>query len=399
MNAMKLKVSISLLCAISLFGLSSCDKIKQATAPDVTVEQVRKLIPARVSERAAWAEQMLTVMQQLNIRQNLSNSCTIIAVIDQESNFHADPVVAGLGHTAMTEMNQRLEAKLGRFVAGQFQNMLREKPTAEDNFAARLQRVKTEKQLDQLYREMFAFFEDNYNIGLLTGVAGLFAGQPLSEYFNPISTLGSMQVHIHYASQHKTHAMNLKTLRDYLYSREGGLYYGIHRLMLYSAQYDRPLYRFADYNSGIYSSRNAAVQATINQLMDASAAQSQGQTLTLDGDLLLYGHDKDILSTPSSTELAIQTLFGQNSISISARQIRSDLKKEKAEKFEKTDTYLAILRLYQTRFNRLPAYAMMPEVVISGPKLSREYNTAWFANHVEKRYQRCMQQGERLGLY
>ncbi|MFZ3192679.1 MAG: DUF1615 family protein [Moraxellaceae bacterium] len=388
---MKSKASIAVLCAISLFGLSSCDKIKQATAPDVTIEQMRKLIPARVSERDEWAEQTLNIMQQLEIRRNLTNSCTIIAVVDQESNFHADPVVAGLGETAMTEMNQRLEAKLGKFVAGQFQDMLKQKPTPEDNFARRLQRVKTEKQLDQLYREMFAFFEDNYNIGLLTGVAGLFAGQPLSEYFNPITTLGSMQVHISYADQHKTHAMNLAALRDHLYTREGGLYYGIHRLMMYSAEYDKPLYRFADYNSGMYSSRNAALQQAVNKLTE--------QQLALDGDLLLYGRDKDVLSKPSTTELAIQALFTQYAVPISARQIRRDLKKEKSEKFEKTDTYLEIQRLYQIRFSQQPDYAIMPEVVISGPKLSRDYNTAWFANRVDGRYQRCIKQGERLGLY
>ena len=119
----------------------------------------------------------------------------------------------------------------------------------------------------------------------------------------------------------------------------------------------------------------------------------------LDGDLLLYGRDKDVLSDASSTELAIQALFAQYSLPISARQIRRDLKKEKTEKFEKTDTYLEIQRLYQIRFEQPPAYAIMPEVVISGPKLSRDYNTAWFANRVNSRYQRCMQQGERLGLY
>lgn len=395
MNMMTSKASIVLLCAVSVFGLSSCDRIKQATAPDVSHDEMSKLLPTRVSERSEWATQLLESMQQLDVRRNLTNSCSIIAVVDQESNFHADPAVAGLGQTAISEMNKRLEDKLGKFVAGQFQNMLREKPTPADNFASRLQRVKTEKQLDQLYREMFAFFEDNYNVGILTGVAGLFAGQPLSEYFNPVTTLGSMQVHIHYADQHKIRATNWADLRDHLYTREGGLYYGIHRLMTYSAAYDKPLYRFADYNSGMYSSRNAAVQAAVNRMTKTT----EGQPLALDGDLLLYGRDKDILRQQSSTELAIQALFSTYTVSISASQIRRDLKKEKTEKFEKTETYLEIQRLYQIRFEQPPAYAIMPEVVISGPKLSRDYNTAWFANRVNGRYQRCMQQGERLGLY
>ncbi|MEC7120399.1 MAG: DUF1615 family protein [Pseudomonadota bacterium] len=379
-----------LLLTLTLSGLTGCDKLKQATAPDVSVEQVRQLIPARVAERRAWASAVVDVMTQLEIRRHLVNTCSIIAVVDQESNFHADPVVAGLGQTAMREMNQRLEDKLGKFVAGQFQKMLHEKPTPEDNFAKRLKRVKTERQLDQLYREMFDFFESHYKLGVLTGVAGVFASKPLSEYFNPITTLGSMQVHIDYADAHKTHSSDLATLRDHLYTREGGLYYGIHRLMTYPAQYDQPLYRFADYNSGMYSSRNAAIQQAINQLDD--------QRLALDGDLLLYGRDKDVLSTVSSTEAAIRQLFTKYTVNVSAGQIRRDLKKEKTKKFEKTETYREIQRLYQIRFERLPDYAIMPEVVISGPKLSRDYNTAWFANRVNGRYQRCLQQGKRLGL-
>lgn len=85
-----------------------------------------------------------------------------------------------------------------------------------------------------------------------------FVGQDIAEKMNPITTLGSMQVHINYAKEHKRTSMNINELRDDLYTQFGGLYYGIHRLMMYPADYDKPIYRFADYNSGMYSSRNAA---------------------------------------------------------------------------------------------------------------------------------------------
>ena len=83
---------------------------------------------------------------------------------------------------------------------------------------------------------------------------------------------------------------------------------------------------------------------------------------------------------------------------VTPRQIRSDLKKEKEKKFEDTATYRAVAKLYQEITKKEPFYAMMPEVVISGPKLSRDYNTNWFATRVNGRYQTCMQRAKRIKI-
>lgn len=80
------------------------------------------------------------------------------------------------------------------------------------------------------------------------------------------------------------------------------------------------------------------------------------------------------------------------------RQIRDDLKKEKEKKFEDTQTYLAVQKLYQNKTKKEPIYATMPQVVISGPKLSRDYNTNWFASRVNGRYETCMQRAKRIKL-
>ncbi|WP_394998795.1 DUF1615 family protein, partial [Acinetobacter sp.] len=55
-------------------------------------------------------------------------------------------------------------------------------------------------------------------------------------------------------------------------------------------------------------------------------------------------------------------------------------------------------KLYQEVTKKEPFYAMMPEVVISGPKLSRDYNTNWFATRVNGRYQTCMQRAKRIKI-
>jgi hypothetical protein len=229
----------------------------------------------------------------------------------------------------------------------------------------------------------------HYHVSALTGAAKL-VGQDIGEKLNPITTLGSMQVHINYAKEHKRKAGGIAELRNDLYTQYGGLYYGIHRLMEYPANYDEAIYRFADYNSGMYSSRNAAFQKMLGALTEAE--------ISLDGDLLLYNKDGDVRSTQSQTEKELIAVFAQNNVLVTPRQIRADLKKEKEKKFEDTQTYLAVQKLYQKKTNKEPMYAVMPQVVISGPKLSRDYNTNWFASRVNGRYEQCMLKAKRIKL-
>jgi hypothetical protein len=159
---------------------------------------------------------------------------------------------------------------------------------------------------------------------------------------------------------------------------------------MYPADYDKPIYRFADYNSGMYSSRNAAFQSMLNDLTEAE--------LDLDGDLLLYTKDGAIRSQKSQSERELISVFAKNNFIITERQIRADLKKEKDKDFEDTMTYRGVSKLYQETTGKDPIYAIMPEVVISGPKLSRDYNTNWFATRVDGRYQTCMRKIKNLKL-
>jgi 5-methylcytosine-specific restriction endonuclease McrBC regulatory subunit McrC len=74
------------------------------------------------------------------------------------------------------------------------------------------------------------------------------------------------------------------------------------------------------------------------------------------------------------------------------------LKKEKRQEFEQTDTYQLIKAKYEQKTGSDAPYAIMPKVVISGPKLSRDYNTNWFAERVNGRYQNCMSKAKRIKL-
>ncbi|WP_336042047.1 DUF1615 family protein [Acinetobacter dispersus] len=365
--------------------------------PEMKAEQITKVLPPRVNDRQSWSQDIFDIMQQLSIPKTKQNVCSIVAVVDQESNFVADPAVPGLGEKAVQEINTRLkekfEAKLGETiggtVAGYFEDVLKNQPSPENNYMSQMRKVRTERELDLLYREIFDYMSKHYHVSALTGAAKL-VGQDIGEKMNPITTLGSMQVHINYAKEHKRQSGNIAELRNDLYTQYGGLYYGIHRLMEYSADYDKAIYRFADYNSGMYSSRNAAFQKMLEVV--------QSKDLDLDGDLLLYNKDGNVQSALSQSEKEVISAFTNNKILVTPRQIRADLKKEKEKKFEDTQTYLAVQKLYQSKTNKEPIYAIMPEVVISGPKLSRDYNTNWFASRVNGRYETCMQRAKRIKL-
>lgn len=365
--------------------------------PTLDADQIKQLLPPRINERSAWAKDIFDITEQLDIPQTKENICSIVAVADQESNFVADPQVAGLGEKAVKEVEDRLDEKfkdklgdaIGGTLAGYFQEVLKNQPSPDNNYLSQMRRVKTERQLDELYREIFSYMSKHYHVSALTGAAKL-VGQDFAEKLNPVTTLGSMQVHIGYAKEHKRQGGNIAALRSDLYSRYGGLYYGIHRLMMYPADYNKAIYRFADYNSGMYSSRNAAFQSMLNALTNTK--------LDLDGDLLLYTKDGSIRSTISQSERELTSIFASNNMLVTPRQIRTDLKKEKKKYFEDTATYRAVTKLYQEKMAKEPMYAIMPEVVISGPKLSRDYNTNWFATRVNGRYQSCMQRAKRIKI-
>lgn len=392
LHIMSLRITIPVLCGALLLTAcqSSEDDQNNGKHKILGTKQINRLIPARTTNRTAWASDLHTIMDELKIERNLNNTCTIIAVVDQESNFVADPSVPGLGKKAVKEMNERLEAKLGKKMADIFDKMLQKYPTPDDNFLMQLEAVKTERELDQLYREIFVFYTKKYNVNLLTTAAKIIARQDLAESFNPVRTLGSMQVHIRYAKEHSRSGGGINKIRDDIYTQYGGLYYGIHRLMSYPANYNKPIYRFADYNSGMYSSRNASFQQALNKL--------SGEKVDLDGDLLSYDKDGDALSKATSTEELLNKFSVEKQLNLSAGQIRRDLLKEKDQDFENTEIYQKVKQLYKEKFNKELPYAIMPQVVISGPKLSRDYNTNWFASRVNQRYTRCINNGKRMGF-
>jgi len=322
--------------------------------------QVSRLLPASVGDRAGWAEDIQAAFTAQRLEPSQSNLCAVLAVTEQESTFSADPQVPGLGRIAREEIDRR--ARRLHIPAALVDAALRSRSANGKTYQQRLQAVRSEKQLSALFDEV---------------IAGLPLGRTLLGGLNPVRTGGPMQVSIDFAERHARDYpyAYAGTLRQEVFTRRGGMYFGIAHLLGYPARYQRQLYRFADFNAGWYASRNAAFQAALSRLT--------GIDLALDGDLVVPG-----AIMPGSTEKAARKLGAK--LGLRNPQIRSQLDQGTALAFEDTALYQGVFALADAKAGRPLPRAILPGIELKSPKITRQLTTAWFAERVDERYRRCM---------
>ncbi|MFT3987589.1 DUF1615 family protein [Aestuariivirga sp.] len=251
---------------------------------------------------------------------------------------------------------------------------------------ARIRAAKTERDLDLTYRAMVAAVSAESGLGTLVN-AGLVNG--FIEDRNEVTTIGSMQVSVAYALKEERRGRILPmsladvyAVRDRLYTRPGGLHYGVGQLLGFETGYDRKVFRFADYNAGRYASRNAALQKAVSDL--------SGETLAFDGDFLSYGKDGKAASTVTASEKAVRHAVEKAKLTFTKEQIRSDLLKEKSPDFTSTQTFISLRAAWQAKTGKPPAFAMIPEITLKSAKISHKMTTRDFAERVTRRYNACM---------
>ena len=366
---------------------STCSVSNAAEAPALSTPGVARLITAaekNVKDSQGWAADLLDVLKLHDLPASKENICASIAIIDQESGFVADPAVAGLGKISEAALRAKLDKVpvLGRVAL----HFLEITPSTTDNYLARIRAARTERDLDLVYRAMVADAGKQTGLGLVIN-SGLLNRQ--IDGRNEIDTIGSMQVSVDFAletaKRRRWLPMSLDdvyALRDELYTRHGGMYYGVLLLLDYETGYDRKLYRFADFNAGRYSSRNAALQSQIAEL--------SGSDLAADGDLLLYDKSGKVSGVVSNTEKALRAVLNSSSFELTDEDIRKDLLREKTNDFVKTLTYSALRTTYEQVTKKRPAFAMVPNIALSSPKIRSKMTTRIFAETVDRRYQSCM---------
>ncbi|ADO75216.1 DUF1615 domain-containing protein [Stigmatella aurantiaca] len=379
-----------LLLAGALLTLESCSgpalRASEPPAPEpvlLTVPRTARLVPSGVKDREGWAQAVLDALEAQKIAPTVEPICQVLAVIEQESGFQANPGVKDLPRI----VRRRLDAyagKLGVIGRSALKALLQHKAPGESRtFEKRLKGVRTEQDLDRFFRDLLEAYERHYPAFYSAAdlASELFTSKRLAE-LNPITTAGSMQVSVRYAVEQDDGEHSEQEVREQLYTRAGGVHHGTSRLLGYPAGYPQPVFRFADYNAGFYASRNAALQAQLSRLT--------GRRLLLDGDLLLYNDQGKPRDEDSQSLSALLAFRQRHAPKLSERQLRKDVRKEKEASFEKTETWRALKQAYERVTGERPAYARLPEVTLQSPKLSRERTTAWFAHSVDQRFQRCL---------
>jgi hypothetical protein len=353
---------------LALVLLSGCASQPESREPPIDPDAARaditRRLPPNVDNRAGWAIDIFAATEALGLRPTPDNVCAIIAVIEQESTFQVNPAVPGMPAIARREIDTRAASHNipGLLVSAALEI---NSPNGK-SYRERLEKARTEKALSDIFQDF---------IGMVP------LGETLFGSLNPVRTGGPMQVSIAFAEQQagtrRYPYPYSGSIRDEVFTRRGGVYFGTAHLLDYESPYDRMLFRFADFNAGHYASRNAGFQGAVSLL--------SGTRLVLDGDLLLHGSDA---SQASKTELAVRKLASR--VDLDESQIRRDLERGEDASFNKSRLYERVFELADRKQGRAVPRAVVPVIRLQSPKITRKLTTEWFANRVEQRYQRCL---------
>jgi len=354
-----------ILALITALGVGGCMMQPPRISNPVTQAQARSLIaallPKRLDDQAGWESDIQASFAALGLMPTEQRVCAVIAVIEQESGFRVDPIIPNLGMIASQEIDRRASSHGVPLLLVHAALELRS-PDGR-TYAVRIHAARTEKQLSDVYEDF---------------ISQVPLGRRLFEDSNPIRTRGPMQVNVAFARRfaaQRPYPFPIEgTLGDELFTRRGSVYFGIAHLLAYRAPYDGYLYRFADYNAGQYASRNAAFQRAVTL--------ASGRPVLTDGALLPKAPTET-----GATEAALLSIEGRMGLSTS--QIHAALEQGDQERFAASALYQRVFRLAEQKAGGPLPRARMPDIRLTGPKITRRLTTQWYARRVNARFMSC----------
>ena len=356
-----------LLAALAALGgcASGPSQADVHSPPALDRSRIASLLPAGTADPEGWAADLEAALRALDIPPTAEPVCEVIAVAAQESGLQVDPPVPGLGRIARAEIDRRAEAAhVPRFLVT---GALALQSTDGRTYGERIAAARTERDLSETYEDL---------------IARVPLGSRLLADDNPVRTAGPMQVSIAFAEQ-QARARPYPwpqegSVRHQVFTRRGGLYFGAAHLLDYPAPYDRPLFRFADFNAGRWASRNAAFQAAV--------ARVSGAPLDLDGDLVLPGGGE---ASPGRTELAVRAVQQRLEGRLDPAALHAALRAGDGPGFEDSPLWRHVFALADAEAGHALPRALVPRIELHSPKLSQRFTTAAFAQRVDERYHRC----------
>lgn len=353
-------------------------------------------------KRDAWAKDIIAQMEATGISFTKQHILMIAVTIDRESGFKEIPVVnnpEAILDRKIAEFKKEhsniysiLEGNVGQYRQKAIKFIQERR---NENLKNGLSRRTSSGKLVGYFTERDIDLAIDYAIGQyeeLPWAAKQLISKDYIEKYRP-KTSGTMQVNvgkaIELASKYEGKSYSEHEMREALNTREEGLKYGMYYMkeVLSSYEDQGPLdernvkFVFLDYNMGAFSARNAGIQTNLNRL--------GGNSLDVDGDLLLYDAKGKPLSKESETEDVIQEVLDENNSGMTDEQIRKDLLKEKSAGFENTRTYKELAAVFAK--SNLKMVKIIPNVKAKGAKVkfgSNKINASGYVIGSYRRYRR-----------
>ena len=142
------------LIALLLAGTTACHEAPPPPPPPARPppplgpSQVRAAFPDGVGDPPGWAKDLLAAFSDTGLVPDATRVCGVVAVLQQESGFQADPPVPNLGAMVRTRLKEEAE-RLGPLGPSAMERLLADRvPGDRRTFDERIRRLRTERELD-----------------------------------------------------------------------------------------------------------------------------------------------------------------------------------------------------------------------------------------------------------